>query len=541
MLKITKYADRLLADLDKLDWPEKVKKMQTDWIGKSNGAEVNFKVDGSDKEITVYTTRPDTLHGATFMVLAPEHALAKELATDETRAAVEDYIYQSSLKSSVDRLQDKEKTGVFTGSYAINPLNGAKVPIWLSDYVLADYGTGAIMCVPAHDDRDFEFAKKFNIPIIQVIAKDGKEIENMTEAYTEAKGIMINSGDWNGMESSVLKKEAPEMIEKMGFGKKTTNYKLRDWVFSRQRYWGEPIPIVHCPDCGAVPVPEEELPLLLPEVESYQPTGTGESPLADITEWVNTTCPCCGKPAKRETNTMPQWAGSSWYFLRYVDNKNKDELVSREKADKYLPVDMYIGGVEHAVLHLLYSRFYTKFLYDIGVIDFDEPFTKLFNQGMITGKNGIKMSKSKGNVVSPDDLVRDYGCDSLRLYELFVGPPELDSEWDDRGIDGVYRFITRFWNLVMSQKDADVAETKELVKIRHKLVYDITQRLESFSLNTVISGFMEYNNKLIDLSKKGGVDKKTLETYVLLLAPFAPHIEEELWSELGHDTSVFAE
>ena len=541
MLKITKYADRLLADLDKLDWPEKVKKMQTDWIGKSNGAEVNFKVDGSDKEITVYTTRPDTLHGATFMVLAPEHALAKELATDETRAAVEDYIYQSSLKSSVDRLQDKEKTGVFTGSYAINPLNGAKVPIWLSDYVLADYGTGAIMCVPAHDDRDFEFAKKFNIPIIQVIAKDGKEIENMTEAYTEAKGIMINSGDWNGMESSVLKKEAPEMIEKMGVGKKTTNYKLRDWVFSRQRYWGEPIPIVHCPDCGAVPVPEEELPLLLPEVESYQPTGTGESPLADITEWVNTTCPCCGKPAKRETNTMPQWAGSSWYFLRYVDNKNKDELVSREKADKYLPVDMYIGGVEHAVLHLLYSRFYTKFLYDIGVIDFDEPFTKLFNQGMITGKNGIKMSKSKGNVVSPDDLVRDYGCDSLRLYELFVGPPELDSEWDDRGIDGVYRFITRFWNLVMSQKDADVAETKELVKIRHKLVYDITQRLESFSLNTVISGFMEYNNKLIDLSKKGGVDKKTLETYVLLLAPFAPHIAEELWNELGHDTSVFAE
>ena len=541
MLRITKYADRLLNDLDKLDWPEKVKKMQTDWIGKSNGAEVNFKVDGSDKEITVYTTRPDTLHGATFMVLAPEHKLAAELATPEHKEEVEKYIFDSSMKSNVDRLQDKEKTGVFTGTYAINPLNGAKVPIWLSDYVLADYGTGAIMCVPAHDDRDFEFAKKFNIPIIQVIAKDGKEIENMTEAYTEAKGIMINSGDWNGMESSVLKKEAPEMIEKMGFGKKTTNYKLRDWVFSRQRYWGEPIPIVHCPDCGAVPVPEEELPLLLPEVESYQPTGTGESPLADITEWVNTTCPCCGKPAKRETNTMPQWAGSSWYFLRYVDNKNKDELVSREKADKYLPVDMYIGGVEHAVLHLLYSRFYTKFLYDIGVIDFDEPFTKLFNQGMITGKNGIKMSKSKGNVVSPDDLVRDYGCDSLRLYELFVGPPELDSEWDDRGIDGVYRFITRFWNLVMSQKDADVAETKELVKIRHKLVYDITQRLESFSLNTVISGFMEYNNKLIDLSKKGGVDKKTLETYVLLLAPFAPHIAEELWSKLGHDTSVFAE
>ena len=514
--------------------------MQTDWIGKSHGAEVQFKVEGKEDTITVYTTRPDTLYGATFMVLAPEHAMAKDLATDETRESVEDYIYKASLKSSVDRLQDKEKTGVFTGSYAINPLNGAKVPIWLSDYVLADYGTGAIMCVPAHDDRDFEFAKKFDLPIIQVIAKDGKEIENMTEAYTEAAGTMINSGDWNGMESSELKVKAPEMIEKKGFGKKTTNYKLRDWVFSRQRYWGEPIPIVHCPDCGAVAVPEEELPLLLPDVESYQPTGTGESPLADITEWVNTTCPKCGKPAKRETNTMPQWAGSSWYFLRYVDNKNDKELVSREKADKYLPVDMYIGGVEHAVLHLLYSRFYTKFLYDIGVVDFDEPFTKLFNQGMITGKNGIKMSKSKGNVVSPDDLVRDYGCDSLRLYELFVGPPELDSEWDDRGIDGVYRFITRFWNLVMDNKDKNVAETKELVKIRHKLVYDITTRLESFSLNTVISGFMEYNNKLIEISKKGGVDKATLETYVQLLAPFAPHISEELWSELGHTDSVFA-
>ena len=539
MLKITAYADRLLADLDKLDWPEKVKKMQTDWIGKSYGAEVDFKVEGKDEAITVYTTRPDTLYGATFMVLAPEHAMAKELATDETRASVEDYIYKASLKSSVDRLQDKEKTGVFTGSYAINPLNNAKVPIWLSDYVLADYGTGAIMCVPAHDDRDFEFAKKFDLPIIQVIAKDGKEIENMTEAYTEAAGTMINSGEWNGMESAVLKKEAPAMIEKRGFGKKTTNYKLRDWVFSRQRYWGEPIPIVHCPDCGPVPVPEEELPLLLPEVDSYQPTGTGESPLADITDWVNTTCPQCGKAAKRETNTMPQWAGSSWYFLRYVDSKNDKELVSREKANKYLPVDMYIGGVEHAVLHLLYSRFYTKFLCDIGVVDFDEPFTKLFNQGMITGKNGIKMSKSKGNVVSPDDLVRDYGCDSLRLYELFVGPPELDSEWDDRGIDGVYRFITRFWKLVMENKDKGVAETKELVKIRHKLVYDITTRLESFSLNTVISGFMEYNNKLIDMSKKGGVDKTTLETFIQLLAPFAPHISEELWEELGHKESVF--
>ena len=511
MLKITAYADRLLDDLNKLDWPEKVKKMQTDWIGKSYGAEVDFPVKGRD-----------------------------ELATDETREAVEKYIFDASMKSNVDRLQGKEKTGVFTGSYAINPLNGKEVPIWLSDYVLADYGTGAIMCVPAHDDRDFEFAKKFGLPIIQVIAQDGKEIENMTEAYTDAKGTMINSGEWNGMESSVLKKEAPHIIEKMGIGKKTVNYKLRDWVFSRQRYWGEPIPIVHCPKCGNVPVPEDQLPLKLPEVESYQPTGTGESPLAAIDSWVNTTCPCCGAPAKRETNTMPQWAGSSWYFLRYVDNKNDKELVSKEKADKYLPVDMYIGGVEHAVLHLLYSRFYTKFLYDIGVIDFDEPFKKLFNQGMITGKNGIKMSKSKGNVVSPDDLVRDYGCDALRMYELFVGPPELDAEWDDRGIEGVSRFLSRFWNLVQDSKDKDIEETKEMVKLRHKLVYDIETRFNQFSLNTVVSGFMEYCNKLTDVAKKeGGIDKETLKTFVILLAPFTPHLGEELWRELGGTDSVF--
>ncbi len=545
MLKITAYADRLLADLDKLDWPEKVKKMQTDWIGKSYGAEVDFKVDGMDETITVYTTRPDTLWGATFMVLAPEHELAAKLATDETREAVDKYIYDASMKSNVDRMQDKEKTGVFTGSYAINPLNGKKTPIWLSDYVLADYGTGAIMCVPAHDDRDFAFAKKFDLPIIQVIAKDGKEIENMTEAYTEANGTMINSGDWNGMESSVLKKEAPEMIEKMGYGKKTVNYKLRDWVFSRQRYWGEPIPIVHCPDCGAVPVPEDQLPVLLPDVEKYEPTGTGESPLAAIDSWVNTTCPCCGKPAKRETNTMPQWAGSSWYFLRYVDNKNDKELVNREKADKYLPVDMYIGGVEHAVLHLLYSRFYTKFLHDIGVVDFDEPFTKLFNQGMICGRDretgaATKMSKSLGNIVSPDDMVRDYGCDALRMYELFIGPPELDSIWDDRGIDGVYRFLTRFYTMVTKNIENPGKETPELIKLRHKMVYDITTRLESFSLNTVVSGFMEYNNKLVDLTKKGGVDTETLKTLVRLIAPFAPHMGEELWQQLGGTDTVFA-
>ncbi|HKL98548.1 MAG TPA: leucine--tRNA ligase, partial [Mobilitalea sp.] len=538
MLKITAYADRLLEDLNKLDWPEKVKKMQSDWIGKSYGAEVDFAVDGTDKAIRVYTTRPDTLYGATFMVLAPEHAVAKELASKEQQAAVEDYINKASMKSSVDRLQDKEKTGVFTGSFAINPLTKKQIPIWLSDYVLADYGTGAIMCVPAHDDRDFEFATKFGIPIVQVISSDGKENPNLTESYTEA-GIMINSGDWNGMSSEKAKQEVPDMLDKLGIGKKTVNYKLRDWVFSRQRYWGEPIPIVHCEHCGAVPVPEEELPLLLPEVEKYQPTGTGESPLADIHEWVNTTCPVCGKPAKRETNTMPQWAGSSWYFLRYIDNKNDKELVSKAKAHENLPVDMYIGGVEHAVLHLLYSRFYTKFLYDIGVVDFEEPFNKLFNQGMI-GKNGAKMSKSKGNVVSPDALVKDYGCDSLRMYELFVGPPELDSEWDDRGIDGVYRFINRFYNLVSDNKEKTVQETEEMVKLRNHFVYDITSRLESFSLNTVVSGFMEYNNKMLELAKRvGGIDRETLETAVILLSPFIPHVSEELWSQLGHKNSVF--
>ena len=542
MLKITEYANRLLDDLQELDWPEKVKKMQAEWIGRSYGAEVDFALEGREDKITVFTTRPDTLYGATFLVLAPEHPMVQKICTDAQREKVEAYISMAANKSNVERMavNDKDKTGEFTGAYAINPLNGEKCAIWISDYVLADHGTGAIMCVPAHDARDFAFAKKFDLPIVQVISKDGKE-EVLEEAYTEASGIMINSGEWNGRESSELKVEAANEVEKRGFGRKTVSFKLRDWVFSRQRYWGEPIPIVHCEKCGNVAVPVEELPLKLPEVENYEPTGTGESPLAGITDWVNCTCPKCGGPAKRETNTMPQWAGSSWYFLRYVDNHDDKALVSREKADKYLPVDMYIGGVEHAVLHLLYSRFWTKFLYDIGVVGFKEPFVKLFNQGMILGQNGIKMSKSMGNVVSPDDLVRDYGCDALRLYELFVGPPELDAEWDDRGIDGVYRFLNRFYNLVEESKDKNISPTKEMIRVRHNLIHDIQLRFDSFNLNTVVSGFMEYNNSLLDLAKKeGGVDLETLRSFSVLLAPFAPHIAEECYHLAKGEGSVFA-
>ncbi len=538
MLKITAYGERLLKDLDQLEWPEKVKKMQADWIGKSYGAEIDFKIADTDKQIKVFTTRPDTLYGATFMVLAPEHEMVHEITTEEQRSEVEKYVHLASTKSSVDRMTSKEKTGVFTGVYGINPLNGAKLPIYLSDYVLADYGTGAIMCVPAHDERDFEFATKFGISIVQVIKKTGEELKPLTEAYTE-EGVMVNSGPFDDMKSTEAKETIASYLQEHDIGQKTVNYKLRDWVFSRQRYWGEPIPIIHCDTCGAVPVPEAELPVKLPDVESYQPTGTGESPLADIKEWVHVPCPTCGKPAKRETNTMPQWAGSSWYFLRYADPHNQDELVSKEKAEKWLPVDMYVGGIEHAVLHLLYARFYTKFLYDIGVVNFEEPFVRLFNQGMIN-KNGVKMSKSKGNVVSPDQLVERYGCDSLRMYELFVGPPEIDSEWDDSGIDGVFRFMNKVWKLIAEHKDRPVPVTRELERIRHKMIYEITSRLNNVSMNTVVSGFMESTNRLIDLARSGnGLDKETMETLIILLAPFTPHMAEELWEALGHKESVF--
>ena len=528
MLRITKYADRLLNDLDKLEWPEKVKKMQTEWIGKSYGAEVDFPVEGKDEKITVYTTRPDTLHGATFMVLAPEHKLAADLATPDQKEAVDAYIYAASMKSNVDRMQDKEKTGVFTGSYATNPLNGAKVPIWLSDYVLADYGTGAIMCVPAHDDRDFEFAKKFDIPIIQVIAKDGKAIENMTEAYTEASGTMINSGDWNGMESAVLKKEAPHIIEKMGIGRKTVNYKLRDWVFSRQRYWGEPIPIVHCPKCGNVPVPEEELPLRLPDVESYEPTGTGESPLAAIEDWVNCKCPECGAAAKRETNTMPQWAGSSWYFLRYIDPHNDNELAAMDKLNYWMPVDWYNGGMEHVTRHMIYSRFWHHFLYDIGVVNTPEPYAKRSAQGMILGADGDKMSKSKGNVVDPLDIVKEYGADTLRTYVLFMGDYGAAAPWNDSSVKGCKRFLERVAGLTDIMTDASADPDME-VKF-HKAIKKVTADIEAMKFNTAIACLMTLIN---DIYTAGSISRDDLVIFIKLLCPFAPHLCEEMWESVG--------
>jgi len=545
MLGITKYAERLLLDLDKLQWPERVKKMQAEWIGKSFGAEIDFLVEGSDKAVKVFTTRPDTLFGATFMVLAPGHKLVSELTTNECKKEMDKYVFLASTKSAVDRLASKEKTGVFTGSYAINPLSGEKAPIWVSDYVLEDYGTGAIMCVPGHDERDFEFATKFSLPILQVIKKaDAPDNEPLTEAYT-GTGAMINSGKWNGIPSSEALELIANHLEAEGIGKKTVNYKLRDWVFSRQRYWGEPIPIIHCKGCGAVAVPEKDLPVILPDVESYQPTDTGESPLADIPEFVNTTCPTCGAPAKRETNTMPQWAGSSWYFLRYPDNKNNGELASKEALNTWLPVDMYIGGVEHAVLHLLYARFYTKFLYDIGAVEFNEPFMRLFNQGMVTytdPKTGIKgkMSKSQGNFVSPDDMVEHYGCDALRMYILFAGPPEQDCEWDDSGIDGTFRYLNRCWRFVSEYKDKIIEPNKDFDFLRNKFIYEITNRLNNFTLNTVVSGFMEYTTKMAELAgKSGGIDSASLDTLIVMLSPFAPHIAEEMWQERGNASSVF--
>ena len=543
MLKITAYADKLIDGLDGLDYIERVSTQQKNWIGRSHGAEVNFGTTAGDT-LTVYTTRCDTLFGATYMVISPEHALLKawlEKGIIKNAEAVKAYQAEAARKSDFERSElNKEKTGVqLDGVMGINPVNETEIPIFISDYVLSTYGTGAIMAVPAHDTRDWEFAKKFGLPIIEVVK--GNTPSNLDEAaFTDvATGTLVNSGFLNGLSVVDAKKKMITWLEENGKGRDKVNYKLRDWVFSRQRYWGEPIPMVHCDKCGWQPLPESSLPLTLPDITDFEPGPDGESPLARHKDWVKTTCPCCGGPATRETDTMPQWAGSSWYFLRYTDVHNDKELASMDALKKWAPVDLYVGGIEHAVLHLLYARFYTKFLYDIGAVPFDEPFTKLFNQGMIT-KNGSKMSKSLGNVVSPDELVEKYGCDSLRMYELFVGPPELDCDWDDSGIDGVFRFLNRVWKMVYANKASDKAPSKDEEYIVNKMIADVTKRVESLAMNTIVSTFMESTNKLMDVTKKeGGLSKSTLETLTVMLAPFAPHIAEEMWHELGHENTVF--
>jgi leucyl-tRNA synthetase len=552
MLRITDYAERLLNDIDKLEWPENVKMLQRNWIGRSEGAEVVFKIisgsDGKEHNVPVFTTRPDTLFGATYMVLAPEHSLVAQITTGEQKSSVNKYIAEARYKSDLQRSAlEKDKTGVFTGAYAVNPVNGENIPVWISDYVLMSYGTGAIMAVPAHDERDFEFAKKFGLKIIEVIADPGAKKDEkgeLTEAHI-GDGKMVNSGSYTGMDSSAGKKKITNELEERGLGRFQVNYKLRDWVFSRQRYWGEPIPIIFCDHCGEVPAAEEDLPVLLPDVENYQPTGTGESPLAAIDDWVNVACPKCGGPAKRETNTMPQWAGSCWYFLRYISPDYDKGLFDPKIGNKWMPVDQYVGGIEHAILHLLYSRFYIKFLYDIGVVAFDEPFKKLFCIGMVCRKSEKtgkieKMSKSKGNVVSPDEIVQRYGTDSLRLYELFIGPPDLDSEWSDSGIIGIFRFLKKAWDLIhrhLEKNSFSKEESLTVIRARHRLICDVSERMESFKFNTVISAFMEFINIISPLDK--GVGKNTIRDFLVLTSPFAPHFACELWERMKFKKMVF--
>jgi leucyl-tRNA synthetase len=551
VLRITAYAERLLADLDTLDWPEPIKLMQRNWIGKSEGATVRFaiadfaasasadaaKSSAPDDQLEIYTTRPDTLFGATYMVLAPEHPLVPQITTAKQRAAVEAYIEEAAAKSDLERTDlAKDKTGVFTGAYAINPVNGARIPIWISDYVLISYGTGAIMAVPAHDSRDWDFAKKFNLPIIQVVAGPDETgpFDREPKACTEAEGVAVNSGQFDGLPTAEFKARISEWLEERGAGKTAVNYKLRDWLFSRQRYWGEPIPVVHCEKCGIVPLPEESLPLTLPEVNSYTPTGTGESPLAAIPEWVNTTCPHCGGPAKRETNTMPQWAGSCWYYLRYLDPKNPAAFADRSKIDYWMPVDLYVGGAEHAVLHLLYSRFWHKVLYDLGLVNTDEPFMRLVNQGMILGEDNQKMSKSRGNVVNPDDIVEKYGADAMRVYEMFMGPLEVSKPWSTAGLVGVSRFLERVWAL----SERPIAEgplSPELEKLLHKTIKKVTNDTATLNFNTAISQMMIYSN---ELAKLESIPLAAWEPFARLIAPYAPHLGEELWSRLRHADSV---
>lgn len=536
MLKITAYADRLLEDLELVDWPESIKDMQRNWIGRSEGANVTFKVAGTEESFTVFTTRPDTLFGATYTVLAPELELVKKITTPEQTAAVEAYIEETSKKSDLNRTDlAKEKTGVFTGAYAINPVNGQEIPIWIGDYVLASYGTGAIMTVPAHDERDYEFAKTFGIDILPVIA--GGDIT--TEAYT-GDGPHINSDFLNGLNKAEAIAKMNEWLEENHVGKKEVSYRLRDWLFSRQRYWGEPIPVIHWEDGTTTTVPESELPLRLPVTSDIRPSGTGESPLANIDEWVNVVDPETGMKGKRETNTMPQWAGSSWYYLRFIDPHNKNEIADFEKLKRWLPVDIYIGGAEHAVLHLLYARFWHKFLYDIGVVPTKEPFQKLYNQGMILGENNEKMSKSRGNVVNPDDVVAKYGADTLRLYEMFMGPLDASIAWNENGLEGSRKFLDRVWRLIVDEegKMRDRITTindGRLTKVYHQTVKKVTEDMANLHFNTAISQLMVFVN---EANKVDALPYEYVEGFVQLLAPIAPHIGEELWQILGNEESL---
>ena len=537
MLKITAYADKLIEGLDTVDYIERVKVSQKNWIGKSTGAEVDFAVKGKDEKLTVYTTRPDTLFGVTYMVISPEHPMIDKYKDDlKNYDEVVAYREQAAKKSDFERTElAKDKTGVMLdGLTAIDPVNDKEIPIWVSDYVLMSYGTGAIMAVPAHDERDWEFAKKFNMPIIEVVA--GSPVDVNEAVYTDvATGTLVNSGFLDGLSVADAKEKIIEFMTEKGIGHAKTNYKLRDWVFSRQRYWGEPIPIVHCDKCGYVALPESELPLELPDVESYMPTDNGESPLAAMTEWVNTTCPCCGGPAKRETDTMPQWAGSSWYFLRYTDPHNDKELASQEALKYWMPVDWYNGGMEHTTLHLLYSRFWHRFLYDEGVVPCPEPYQKRTSHGMILGSNGEKMSKSRGNVVNPDDIVRDYGADTLRTYEMFIGAFDLSASWSEDGVKGCRRFLERVWKLqdILTEEDGYSADME--VKL-HQTIKKVSSDFENLKYNTAIAAMMALINEFY---KKNSVTKGEYRTLLTLLNPVAPHITEELWQRAGFDGRVY--
>ena len=539
MLKITDYAEKLIEGLDHVDYIERVKVSQKNWIGKSQGAEVDFSIKGKEDKLRVYTTRCDTLFGVTYMVVSPEHPIIDKYK-DELKNwdAIAAYRDEAAKKSDFERAElAKEKTGVqIEGLTAINPVNGKEIPIWISDYVLMSYGTGAIMAVPAHDERDWEFAKKFNLPLIQVVAKNGEEVDINAAAFTDvATGVLINSDFLNGLEVKDAKAKMIAFLEEKKIGTAKTNYKLRDWVFSRQRYWGEPIPIVHCDKCGYIPIDESELPLMLPEVESYMPTDNGESPLAAMTDWVNTTCPCCGGPAKRETDTMPQWAGSSWYFLRYTDPHNDEALASKEALKYWMPVDWYNGGMEHTTLHLLYSRFWHKFLYDQGVVPCPEPYQKRTSHGMILGENGEKMSKSRGNVVNPDDIVREYGADTLRTYEMFIGAFDLSASWSEDGVKGCRRFLEHIWKLqdIMTNEEG---YSSDLETKMHQTIKKVSSDYENLKYNTAIAAMMALLN---DFTKKGSITKGEYKTLLILLNPVAPHITEELWQIIGGSGYVY--